>query len=72
MDRVAVGLDRGAADRAVLIAYIVRFLGRQSSAADGFGEGFVRIGDFQSDVAHTVAMLADMLGRTNRRASSAW
>ena len=63
MDRVAIGMDRGAANGAVFILDIVRFFGRQRAATHRFLKCLIRIGHFQRDIAHAVAMLADVFRR---------
>src|ERR1035441_10376042 len=63
VDRVAIGVHRGAANGAVFILDVMRFLGRQRSATDRFGKCLVRVVDFQRNIAHAIAMLSDMLRR---------
>ncbi len=68
MDGVAVGAHRGAANRTVFILDLVRFLGRKRPSADGFLKRIIRVVHFERDVAYAVAMLADMLGGSDRPA----
>ncbi len=61
VNRVAVGVDGGAADFSVLVGEVVRLLGGCGAALDGLGEGQIGVFDLQADIAHTVAVAADML-----------
>src|SRR5271156_4161013 len=63
MDRVAIGVDHTAANRAVFILYVMRFLGGLSSPTNCFFKGVVCIIHFQRDIAHAIAMLAGMVRR---------
>src|ERR1019366_8938632 len=51
------------ANAAVFIIDVMRFLGRQRSAAHSFLEGLIRILDFKRDIAHAIAMFSDMFRR---------
>jgi hypothetical protein len=46
----------------MLVAVVVRFLRHLRTAADRFGKGTIRILNVQSDVPHSVAMLANVIG----------
>src|SRR5208282_1198187 len=63
MDRVAIGVDRAAANGAVFILYVMRFLGWLSSPMHCFLKSLVRVLHFQRDIPHAIAMLADMIRR---------
>src|SRR5580693_8206986 len=54
-------MHRGAANGAILILDLMRFLSRKCPSMHRFLEGILRVIHFQRDVAHSVAMLADML-----------
>ena len=63
MDRVAIGVDRPAANHAVFILHIVRFLGRLRSPANRLLKGLIRIVHFERDIAHAIAVLPNMFRR---------
>src|ERR1035438_2832753 len=63
MDRVAIGVDRGAANGAVFILHVMWFLGWLSSPMHCFLKSLVRVLHFQRDIPHAIAMLADMIRR---------
>src|SRR5208282_4397442 len=63
MDRVAIRVDSGTTNGAVFILYVMRFFGRLRSSTDRFGKRLIRVLHFQRDIAHAIAMLADMLRR---------
>src|SRR5580658_2155034 len=54
-------MNGGAANGAMFILYVMRFLGGLGSAAYCFLKGIVGVVYFQRDIAHAVAMFADML-----------
>ncbi len=61
-------MDRGAANDAVFILHVVRFLGRLSSSTDCFHERLIRIVHFQRYIPHAIAMLSDVIrGQIVRR-----
>jgi hypothetical protein len=62
MDRVAIGLDRRAANRSVVVRKILRLDDCGRSALHGFFECVIRILDLKRDVSHAVTVLLDMFG----------
>src|SRR5271155_2416277 len=62
MDGVTVGMNCGAPNRTVLILHVVRFFGWPRSSTHRLAKSLIRVGHFQCDIAHTIAMLADMVG----------
>src|SRR5271166_4784389 len=63
MDRVAVGVYRSAANDAIFVLYVMRFLRRQRSPVHGFFKGLISVVYFERDIAHAIAVFSDMLGR---------
>jgi hypothetical protein len=63
VDRVAVGVDGGAADRAVVIVHVVRLHHRLRAALHRLVEREVGVLDLQRDVVNAVAMFSDVLRR---------
>jgi hypothetical protein len=61
MDGIAVSVDGGAADGAVLISNFVGLLGRLGAASQGRVEGPVGIIDQERNVVDAVAVLANVL-----------
>src|ERR1700680_4984020 len=61
MDGIAVGMDCGAANSAVFIFDVMRLLGRKRSPLHRFRERLVGISYLQGNIAHTIAVCADML-----------
>jgi len=61
MDRVAISVDRGPANGAVFIPYIMRLFGCLRSSTDRFGKRLIRVLHFQRDVPHAIAMLSDVI-----------
>ena len=61
MNRVTVGGNRGVADRAVLVGPIGRRAHRFGPACNGLREGGIGILDVEADVAHAVAVEADVV-----------
>src|SRR5713226_8320776 len=61
-------MDRRAANGAVFILHVVRFLGRLSASTDCLGERLIRVLHFQRNIPHAIAMLSDVIrGRIVRR-----
>ena len=63
VQRVAVGVDRGAAHAAVLVGYVVRLDGRRRRPGHRFFERAVRIVHLEGDVADAVAVHSQVVGR---------
>jgi len=62
MYRIAVGRDRGVADRAIRVGQVAGFGDALRTALDGFIIGVVCVFDLKRDIADAVAVLLDVLG----------
>src|ERR1700722_1198297 len=62
MNRVAISVEGGAANSAMLILLVVWMLGGLCAANYRLGKGVVGIGHFQRDIADTVAVFSYVLG----------
>jgi hypothetical protein len=63
MDCIAVSVDGGAADGAVLISNFVGLLGRLGAASKGRVEGPIGVINYKGNVVDAVAVLANVLAR---------
>lgn len=72
MNRVAIRVESGAPNRAMLVFEVVRLFGWLRSPANGFGKSLIRVLNFESDVANTVTVFSyvicgNIVGRQGRR-----
>src|SRR3954462_3763978 len=63
MNGVAVGVNGRVADRAVVVCHVMKFDKGLGSATHGFFEGEISVAYFESNVADTIPVLLDVLGR---------
>ena len=68
VDRVAIGGDGGALDRAVVVVEHLRLQQRLAPAAERHMIGLLDVGHAQGDVLHAVAVAVDLFGHLARAA----
>src|ERR1700704_873022 len=61
MDGIAVGMDCSATNSAIFIFNVMRLLGRKRSPLHRFRERLVGISHLERNIAHTIAVFADMI-----------